>query len=278
MEVIEYLQQIRDMLIGDMSMNEATERVASAEIFDTSNIDDIEIDVDYSVGITNEGKELIQGDILKKEALTLPFPNVFIRTGERELKLGKHEFLLGNYIFITELSPYQYAGIFYCPVVIKNTAKKRGVGNPFVISDETLFIMGIENETQEQKKTARDIIFKTLYIMSNLPKQQVHSYTLKNSKPEYWRRKGASTIKIANRPIYYVINKEDKPSKIRVDHSKGYLKCEYSFKVRGHWRTLHNPKTIGLDRNGQRTVKGFTWIKEYIKGEGDLVKRVRVVH
>lgn len=280
MEVITHLQLIRDMLKSKIPVNKAVEVVASSEIFDMSNVGTIKKEWSAVIGLTGEEKEneiSVQSPVITGEELTLPFPNVLIRTGERETKLGKHTFIMENYVFISEVNPYEYIGILYCPVTSVNTGEGEGVGNLFTIKDEVLTINGIKDETKEEQTNAIEIILKALHIISNLPKQQVHSYTPKKAKPEYWRRKGASTIKIVNRPIYYVINKEDEPSKIRVDHNKGYLKCEYSFRVRGHWRTLHNPKTIGLDRNGNRIIKGYTWIKEYMKGEGELIKRVRVV-
>jgi hypothetical protein len=50
-----------------------------------------------------------------------------------------------------------------------------------------------------------------------------------------------------------------------------------SWAVRSHWRTLSNPKSIGIDRMNERTVEGATWIGTYYKGSGKEVKKVRKV-
>lgn len=61
------------------------------------------------------------------------------------------------------------------------------------------------------------------------------------------------------------------------EHHKIINKPNYSYEVMGHWRRLQNIKQLGKDRHGYRNVKGYTWVIPYIKGEGELVKKVRVV-
>jgi len=39
---------------------------------------------------------------------------------------------------------------------------------------------------------------------------------------------------------------------------------------------LHG-KSLGMDRYGERTVKGYTWVGHYIKGDGDVVGKIRKV-
>ena len=56
----------------------------------------------------------------------------------------------------------------------------------------------------------------------------------------------------------------------------GNLEYSFAFKVRGHWRHI-NEGTFGKDRNGNYNVKGYTWVTEYTKGEGELAKRIRVI-
>lgn len=50
--------------------------------------------------------------------------------------------------------------------------------------------------------------------------------------------------------------------------------------VRGHWRTLQNPLSLGKDRADEYVVPGFTWVRPYIKGDESLpyIKKVRHVH
>ena len=53
-------------------------------------------------------------------------------------------------------------------------------------------------------------------------------------------------------------------------------KPNYAYEVRGHWRRLQYSQ-IGKDREGLRGVKGFTWVTPFIKGEGEVMKKIRIV-
>lgn len=53
-------------------------------------------------------------------------------------------------------------------------------------------------------------------------------------------------------------------------------KPNYAYEVRGHWRRLKYSQ-IGKDREGLRGVKGFTWVTPFIKGEGEVMKKIRIV-
>lgn len=51
----------------------------------------------------------------------------------------------------------------------------------------------------------------------------------------------------------------------------------HRWEVMGHWRSV---RSIGKDRTGNYTVKGFTWVNPHTKGpeEKRLIKKVRVIH
>ena len=55
-------------------------------------------------------------------------------------------------------------------------------------------------------------------------------------------------------------------------------KPEHQYEVMGHWRKLKE-NSIGKDREGMRTVKGYTWVSSFIKGpEGTaLIKKIRII-
>lgn len=78
------------------------------------------------------------------------------------------------------------------------------------------------------------------------------------------------TIKIKTTAIYI------DPSKKYLDKTFGSRNIEwtYSWEVRGHWRKF---KGVGKNRCGQKNVEGWTWVKTHIKGEGELIKKDRVV-
>ena len=118
-------------------------------------------------------------------------------------------------------------------------------------------------------------VFETLDSLSNYA---IMVDKNEKAKPEYYAFKDKSkrTIKVTNRPIYYILTKKDVEKKNYHIKPLGKLEYSHAFKVRGHWRKI-DEKSIGKDRNGDYKIEGFTWVTEYVKGEGELVNRVRIV-
>lgn len=119
------------------------------------------------------------------------------------------------------------------------------------------------------------VIRKALNTICNLPKHSVACD--RTTKCEYYRRHRASTIKV-NKPIYYILDKQEEQVKRAYNRIKpiGSVTFDHSFKVRGHWRRIdHN--TLGKNRNNEYVCRGITWVKEHVRGEGELLKKVRVV-
>lgn len=77
-----------------------------------------------------------------------------------------------------------------------------------------------------------------------------------------------------NRVIY--VSSKKYQNEVEPKNNIGKINWSHSFLVCGHWRRLTNPESIGLDRLGKRTVKGKTFIKPFTKGEGDLIRKVRI--
>ena len=74
--------------------------------------------------------------------------------------------------------------------------------------------------------------------------------------------------------LFYVIkNRGQAEEKGIASHN---IDWQHSWSVRGHWRKIDKNK-IGKDRGGEYCVEGHTWIKNYIKGDGELVKKTRLV-
>lgn len=154
-------------------------------------------------------------------------------------------------------------------------------------TDELLTNLQIHNKTVTEeydkicellfKYTKSSIIVAIFKIQKIFNKLSVCDVlTDKFPKPEYYKRKQAPTIKINNRPIYYVMQKgtsNNTKSKIQ-----SFCKLEYThaFRVRGHWRRVPN-NGIGKDRDGNYHIQGYTWVIDYIKGQGELVDKVRIV-
>lgn len=49
--------------------------------------------------------------------------------------------------------------------------------------------------------------------------------------------------------------------------SSGMRKYGFYWEVRGFYRRLHDPEGIGVNANGERVVKGKTWVKPHTKGD-----------
>lgn len=215
------------------------------------------------------------------EDFCLPFSNIFIKESEQV------------YVFIREYSPEIITGTVYTIDLTQELEDARGtlvlrgtLNVPFRIFTADIFPyiesnvtlpkgMNVENVLQTTIQTA----IKVSEILNTLSRKSVT--VDKPSNPdlcEYYRRRRKPTIKVPQKPIYYVLGEKGEDTTPKYKHIKAMGQLEYShaFHVRGHWRRI-NEKTYGKDRNGVYNIVGYTWVTEYVKGEGELVKRLRVI-
>ena len=209
--------------------------------------------------------------------ISLPFTNNFIKVED-----------LDSYIFIREYEPNVLTGSMF------STNKKLLDNIPFVVRlyDNHQFAISVNSINFSQLDFINSIevlsevinnfflsVASTLIIINSLNKKQVvtDNYDKSSNHADYYRLKGKGAIKVPSRPIYYVLGKKDEnvTNQINRIKSRGYTEYSHAFKVRGHYRRM-NEKYKGKDRNGKE-VLGFTWVHEYVKGEGELVKRIRVI-
>ena len=261
--------------------NYLQETYANTELFDLSLLD---VDWDkyknkYQISIKEETaiiEEEFLGDI------SLPFEGIFLKLPNTNM-----DSLVSLYLH--EFTPNTVTGL----ISFKNETCQ--LSAPFhILSDTGKIYIILESIIEYAKFIESDInnmsdlicnivtyMIRNLHVaidnLNNLPKHTVVAD--KVNKAEYYRRKGLPTIKVF-KPIYYVMDKkegENKNSKsYKLIKPLGKLEYTYSFKVRSHWRRI-DPKSYGKNRNGEYVVKGYTFVKDYIKGEGELVKRVRVL-
>jgi hypothetical protein len=78
--------------------------------------------------------------------------------------------------------------------------------------------------------------------------------------------------------IYISHIKDKKDREKRLAQGNKNVRWVNSWNVRRHWRKLKNTDSFGKDRNGERTVKGYTFIDNYTKGVGELEFKVRRVN
>ncbi len=68
------------------------------------------------------------------------------------------------------------------------------------------------------------------------------------------------------------------PSLPKTERTIGSIEKVFSWVCCGHWRKLPDgSKILGKNRQGERNVNGMTWVKECIKGTGELNNSIRVI-
>ena len=214
--------------------------------------------------------------------LTLPFENQFIKLGKAKdteccLMLREYE------PFIITGTAYTKSFNFTLNIPFKINTEigeiKVDLKGLYEYATYIRDAGGSEEYAQEginflYEITLGQVVF-TFNSICNLPKHSVVTDTHKRA--EYYTRKHGSTIKVI-KPIYYVLDKKEEKNPIQYKkiNPLGHCVFDHSFKVRAHWRRI-NENSLGVDRYGIRKVKGMTFIKEYVKGEGDLVKKIRIL-
>ena len=205
------------------------------------------------------------------ENFSLPFQNNFIKIEEDKA------------LFLREYAPDTLTGTMY---IINYLGKGNTLNIPFTIrlKGDTGIIMSDFYVSMLKDRIAR--ILEDMFIMvigncltlNELSKKSVAVDKPINNFYEYYRRRRKPTLKVPQRPIYYVLGEKEKDVSAKYEYIQptGTLEYSYAFKVRGHWRHIGD-KTLGKDRNGNYNIKGFTWITEYTKGEGELAKRLHIV-
>ena len=229
----------------------------------------------YTVGSTAD----ITHEMLK--SLSLPFESQFISLG-----INGHDKIC---VFIREYSFSVLTGTIYSC----STKENFSINAPFTLRTNTgnlkLDMKGYKEyiEYLGQKRLPNNysidsdiyallrMLLFALSSISNLPKYSVACD--RTTKCEYYRRHRASTIKV-NKPIYYILDKQEEQVKREYHRIKpiGSITFDHSFKVRGHWRRI-DTHTLGKNRNNEYVCRGVTWVKEHVRGEGELMKKVRVV-
>ena len=269
---------------------------AETEFFDFSLLDP-PIPNKESLNFTKNGNN-ISAEI---KAFSLPFKTCFIRISPLE------------HLFIREYSPEIITGtlrdiedVYYSngtsQLVIYNfpfTIRLNGEFAQITCSNPPEWCSGENVEEIKRKKIENflkgipeeentriftgfciDVVNEVGELFEKLSKQAVASDLPPVIKYDYYRRKKAPTIKVAQRPIYYLLGNKTSKAKVKYAYnsikSEGKLEYSYAFRVRGHWRRIGD-KSFGKDRSGVYGVKGFTWVVDHIRGEGELSKRLRVI-
>ena len=117
------------------------------------------------------------------------------------------------------------------------------------------------------------ILIATMYYINN--KQTTLTETDEQVKVR--ARLSGKFTKLKYKPNYIIHINSEKKVRQEYPNARIITKPNYSWEVRGFWRQLANRQKIGHDRNGLIIYNGYTWVKPHVRGEGELIKKVRVM-
>lgn len=83
-------------------------------------------------------------------------------------------------------------------------------------------------------------------------------------------------IKKKYKPNYIIYIGSEKQVQKHAPSTKIIQHHDFAWEVRGFWRQLASGHRIGHDRNGSVITNGFTWVKPHTRGNGEVLKKVRI--
>lgn len=150
-----------------------------------------------------------------------------------------------KYLLVEEVSPKKYRAL-----ALEDTVKGNYLSTALAIFDNI---------------NAPEFMIYTKQLLS-----QLQNSVLATKKNHGRVRTKNGLVKIKN--VVVVVPKKYK--KEEAEAKLGKLDWSHKWEVRGHWRACQG---VGKDREGVYCVKDFTWVIPHVKGEGELVKKTRVI-
>jgi len=168
-------------------------------------------------------------------------------------------------VFIEEISPREY--------LLKTLASVRG-NAPNGIKGTKVFTFtnkGVFSpEKQEYDQKSDGIATYQFYlgaVNDLIQRMYQHKSGIGNITTKEKSKYRVNGVRHTYKPSQYIyVSATDRSKKL--PKTKRNITWFTTFPVRGHWRKLHNPSSIGLDRQNNRCIQGFTWINSYKKGSG----------
>lgn len=201
------------------------------------------------------------------EILASPFPKFSIEIDGDAITSSFGSFET-NIIYCEELAPDDYLFIIdMC-----------AMGQAMYMEFTSSLVKVYQNQQLVKTETSSDIYneYKGL-VKHYLDRLRAGKLGLTNAagKAKYKADGKKHTYKPNN--VIYCSNKKFKGDK-NAPKSRNYpnVRWQESWTVEAHWRRI-SPDKLGLDRYGNRTVMGLTWIDNYAKGEGSLMFKIRKV-
>jgi len=131
----------------------------------------------------------------------------------------------------------------------------------------------------DDKLSSPENIDRYVAIKGELIKMIEHIHDYRSAEDKEVRSK--SLLNDNGKKSYYKLNQiiylTKKNHQENVEKTiKKKVEWTHSYRVMGHWRTLE-PGKIGKNQEGNYIVPGFTWVKDFVKGEGELIEKIRII-
>jgi hypothetical protein len=123
------------------------------------------------------------------------------------------------------------------------------------------------------KKQLRVLETSTLSSLAQSMIDRINKETWGLEAPKTKLKIGTGNLKEIRR-IRRVIHVTTKRNTKNIKDSHKKIDWSHAWTVRGHWRII---KGIGKDREDVEGIIGHTWIKSYLKGAGEFIKKTRII-
>lgn len=240
------------------------------------NINDTHI---FNVELKNPEEILkeLKTDIEDCDWLNLPFANNFIIAEGTFIQKSYDIEFLG--FSIQEIKPTYISVVSIARISARNS--NSCVLNSFSFDIDTLKGELILDEVLHMDAYQHLVALSCSVLKLCLDRinKQVFTLVENEDKIDFKTRALGGYTRLKIKPSYIIyLGTEKHLLKSHPDLSNKILrnKPEFSYAVRGHWRRLVNSESLGKSRNGERNVKGFTFVSDFIKGHGELRKKIRV--
>jgi hypothetical protein len=115
-------------------------------------------------------------------------------------------------------------------------------------------------------------------ILNSLSKTTMHTIENVDGIKEIIRGTGKTrTIRYKPSHVIYLCSKKELEQHAPNVLKRVVHKPEYAYEVMGHWRKLVQEHYLGKDRSGEYNQEGWTWVVPHVRGEGEVMKKIRIV-
>ena len=302
--IMEYLMSARIYNIADCHKD----RVVS--ISQKLNDNNIRLNNVFTTAFNNKPTKLVRSlntqeiswVIEDSKVLSVDHPVFVIVTVNRDTKMLKRSGGLAEFVLVL---PFSNRAIIIQGIVMTNFQMKdvlaiqvecdelEGITkltpklSPSVIPDFNSSAESIEESNKYayllHVATSVGSVLDVFNCLENQEKRMFNCYSEKPEGNKYIHMRNPKTEEVSKYPfksLFIILRNDNELSKKVQRITNSGRKIEYSFSwiVRGHWRNLHNPESIGKGISGEDVV-GKTYIHSYLKGDKDapLLKKETVV-